>query len=131
MWQIILFQQLDPAILTFFSPFRVSAEKKKMLRNVLLVLLFVGVALLVRADESNHQYQYGDLVQVYTAQIGPKHNPQETYHYYDFPFCPPKNVETSSITLGQAIQGFVFTKSNFDLRFKSFVFRTDFVFVFY
>ena len=42
------------------------------------------------ADEYDHMYAMGDPVNLWVNKVGPYNNPQETYNYYELPFCKPK-----------------------------------------
>lgn len=53
----------------------------------LLSILVIGRIPLTRADDRNHRYAPGEEVTVWLNRIGPYHRPQETYDYYQLPFC--------------------------------------------
>ena len=62
----------------------------------------------VFGSDSDHIYKEGDQVTLWVNKIGPYHNPQETYEYYDLPFCKPTmGVETTkkSHSLGEQLEG--------------------------
>lgn len=54
---------------------------------VLLVVL--GCLAVAVADEDSHTYTDGEAVVVWGTQVGPYHNPQETYSYHSLPLCKP------------------------------------------
>ena len=65
------------------------------MKLVLLLLLLVLVYTLILADDVNHRYGANEAVAVWVNSVGPYHNPQETYPYYQLPFCKPEHgIET-------------------------------------
>merc|ERR1719379_1656636 len=50
-------------------------------------------------------YEDGQEVQVSMNKVWPFANPTETYRYYDFPFCQPKDTLPHFMTLGQILRG--------------------------
>jgi transmembrane 9 superfamily protein 3 len=55
-------------------------------------------------------------------QVGPYHNPQETYSYYTLPFCrPPKGLlpHTKWAGLSEVLDGVEFHNSDLPIPFKS------------
>ena len=46
------------------------------------------------------QYADGERVVLWTNKIGPYHNPMETYHYDDMPFCRPADTEPTHKAYG-------------------------------
>eukprot|EP00662_Eupelagonemidae_sp_cell21_P035463 gene35463-52876_t len=68
-------------------------------------------------DEASHQY--GGL------QIGPFHNPLETYGYFDvLPWCPPRSMQARQPSLGEALTGDELIPLPIDVRFRKRVPRT-------
>jgi transmembrane 9 superfamily protein 3 len=62
--------------------------------KILLVVL-LSVLVLILADDVNHRYSANEAVAVWVNSVGPYHNPQETYPYYQLPFCKPEHgIET-------------------------------------
>ncbi|KAG2172675.1 hypothetical protein INT43_000022, partial [Umbelopsis isabellina] len=60
----------------------------------------------VSADEHNHVYDSKEEVVVWMNTIGPLNNWQETYDYYQLPFCHGDSpVQHHHETLGEALQG--------------------------
>ncbi len=57
---------------------------------------------------------------LFPPQVGPYHNPHETYEYYDLPFCKPVGgVETRrrSNSLGEQLEGHELMNSGYKLTF--------------
>lgn len=46
--------------------------------------------------EAVTHYKAGDPVILYVNKVGPYHNPQETYHYYQLPVCCPEKIATKA-----------------------------------
>jgi transmembrane 9 superfamily protein 3 len=62
--------------------------------KILLVVL-LSVLVLILGDDINHRYSANEAVAVWVNSVGPYHNPQETYPYYQLPFCKPEHgIET-------------------------------------
>jgi transmembrane 9 superfamily protein 3 len=60
-----------------------------------LALVAVHNLGLVSADDYYHTYTEAEAVTLWVNTIGPYHNPQETYPYYDLPYCKPAHgIET-------------------------------------
>ncbi|KAI8579681.1 hypothetical protein K450DRAFT_241002 [Umbelopsis ramanniana AG] len=70
-------------------------------------LLVAGILLAIAsADEHNHVYEPNEEVVVWMNTIGPMNNWQETYDYYQLPFCHGDSpVQHHHETLGEALQG--------------------------
>ncbi|KAI7758211.1 hypothetical protein M8C21_027676 [Ambrosia artemisiifolia] len=68
-------------------------------------LLLVCLGSQVVSDASNHRFDKGDLVPFYADKVGPFHSPQETYAYYDLPYCPPDSVIEGKLSLGEMLDG--------------------------
>lgn len=52
--------------------------------------------------------------------VGPLHNRQETYPYFQLPFCSgPYNIQHHHETLGEALQGMDLVNSGIPIEFKS------------
>ncbi|XP_015261849.1 PREDICTED: transmembrane 9 superfamily member 1, partial [Gekko japonicus] len=73
---------------------------------------------LVSAASSEGRYQQGDPVMLYVNKVGPYHNPQETYHYYQLPVCSPVNIRHKSLTLGEVLDGDRMAESMYEIRFR-------------
>ncbi|ORY90520.1 hypothetical protein BCR43DRAFT_567041 [Syncephalastrum racemosum] len=71
-----------------------------------------------RADEHNHVYEHGEEVVAWMNTVGPLNNRQETYPYYQLPFCRGTSaVEHHHETLGEALQGMDLINSGIPIRF--------------
>jgi transmembrane 9 superfamily member 3 len=64
------------------------------------------------------QYRDADEVVVWVNKVGPFQNPQESYAYYDLPFCKPKKHVESAESLGEALQGYELVQSDIVIPFK-------------
>lgn len=80
------------------------------------------------ADDNNHIYNLGEPVALWVNTIGPYHNPQETYPYYQLPFCKPDlGIETRKRPsgIGEILEGHELRNSGFKLHFASDVNHED------
>ncbi|CAH2047819.1 unnamed protein product [Thlaspi arvense] len=70
--------------------------------STVFVFLLLSPAL---ASESDHKYQVGEQVTLWTRTVGPYNNPKETYNYYSLPFCnrAENYIETNAI--GEVLGG--------------------------
>ena len=62
----------------------------------------------------------------YCPQIGPYHNPQETYNYYTLPFCKPSIALTPAkkwAGLSEVLDGSEYTNSDLVIPFASMTVR--------
>ncbi|KAI8641398.1 hypothetical protein BD408DRAFT_346224 [Parasitella parasitica] len=76
------------------------------IQKVLAVLIVFTFLSTVFADEHDHLYKEGDEVVVWMNTVGPLNNRQETYPYFQLPFCQgPHSLEHHHETLGEALQG--------------------------
>ncbi|XP_077170088.1 transmembrane 9 superfamily member 1 [Paroedura picta] len=82
-----------------------------------LVPLF-SLLCLVSAASSESHFQQGDPVMLYVNKVGPYHNPQETYHYYQLPVCSPVKIRHKSLTLGEVLDGDRMAESMYEIRFR-------------
>ncbi|XP_074838462.1 transmembrane 9 superfamily member 1 [Carettochelys insculpta] len=64
------------------------------------------------------RYQPGDPVVLYVNKVGPYHNPQETYHYYQLPVCAPAKIRHKSLSLGEVLDGDRMAESLYEIRFR-------------
>lgn len=55
---------------------------------------------------------------LYVNKVGPYHNPQETYHYYQLPVCSPEKIRHKSLTLGEVLDGDRMAESMYEIRFR-------------
>jgi len=84
--------------------------------------LCLCVLSLVVADDVTQQYKRSEEVTVWTNKIGPYHNPQENYDYYDIPFCRPdqgKEIRHKHNSLGVLLEGEDLTDSGIHVQFQS------------
>lgn len=64
------------------------------------------------------QYEKGEEVVVWMNTVGPLNNRQETYPYYQLPFCRgTSTVEHHHETLGEALQGMDLINSGIPIRY--------------
>lgn len=72
----------------------------------IVAILIVVVTSVVLADEHSHTYEDGEQVVVWVNGIGPYHNRQETYDYFQLPFCVGSaTVKHRHESLGEALLG--------------------------
>ncbi|XP_030043404.1 transmembrane 9 superfamily member 1 [Microcaecilia unicolor] len=64
------------------------------------------------------RYKIGEQVMLYVNKVGPYHNPQETYHYYQLPVCSPKEIRHKSLTLGEVLDGDRMAESMYKIHFR-------------
>ncbi|CAO3629278.1 unnamed protein product [Cunninghamella blakesleeana] len=77
----------------------------KLLLYSVVSILFYFIAL-SKANEHNHVYTEGEEVVVWMNTVGPSYNQQETYQYFQLPFCRnDKPLQHHHETLGEALQG--------------------------
>mmetsp|Transcript_43813 Transcript_43813/g.80000 ORF Transcript_43813/g.80000 Transcript_43813/m.80000 type:complete len:599 (+) Transcript_43813:81-1877(+) len=79
----------------------------------LFIVAALGTAL-VYADEQSQERE----VVVSMNKVWPFANPTETYRYYDFPFCSPKQIMPHFMTLGQVLRGDRLVNSIYKIMFK-------------
>lgn len=82
---------------------------------VLILLLGIGHGPWV---EGVTHYKPGDPVILYVNKVGPYHNPQETYHYYQLPVCCPEKIRHKSLSLGEVLDGDRMAESLYEIRFR-------------
>ncbi|GJP60864.1 hypothetical protein CLOP_g18078 [Closterium sp. NIES-67] len=88
------------------------------------VLALLAIALLLQccaATEYTHKYTVGDPVRLWVNKVGPYNNPQETYNYYELPFCKPqasKRAEHKWGGLGEVLQGNELIDSQMEFKFR-------------
>ncbi|XP_072833179.2 transmembrane 9 superfamily member 1 isoform X1 [Pogona vitticeps] len=81
-------------------------------------LLLFSSLLLFSVASSETRYNPGDPVMLYVNKVGPYHNPQETYHYYQLPVCSPEKIRHKSLTLGEVLYGDRMAESMYEIRFR-------------
>uniref|UniRef100_A0A7S0SL78 Transmembrane 9 superfamily member n=1 Tax=Mantoniella antarctica TaxID=81844 RepID=A0A7S0SL78_9CHLO len=80
------------------------------------VLIALGTA-----DEYDHRYAIGDHVKLWVNKVGPYNNPQETYNYFELPFCKIESVKKPVHKwggLGEVLEGNELIDSNMDFKFR-------------
>lgn len=88
--------------------------------NQLRVVHFIITFLTVFSDDTNHEYTTNEAVTLWVNTVGPYHNPQETYPYYQLPFCKPDlGIETKKRPsgIGEILEGNELRNSGFKLHF--------------
>ncbi|CAG8652436.1 14263_t:CDS:10, partial [Gigaspora rosea] len=81
-----------------------------------ILLLFYTVSAL--ADEPSHTYESEEDVIIWVNTVGPKSNRQETYEYFQLPYCQGDHVsEHHHETLGEALLGMELVNSGIGMRF--------------
>ncbi|KAF0464181.1 transmembrane protein TM9SF3 [Gigaspora margarita] len=81
-----------------------------------MLLLFYAVSAL--ADEHSHTYESEEDVIIWVNTVGPKSNRQETYEYFQLPYCQGDHVsEHHHETLGEALLGMELVNSGIGMRF--------------
>lgn len=55
---------------------------------------------------------------MWVNKVGPFQNPQESYAYYDLPYCQPAEHEEWAESLGEALQGYELVQSDMVVPFK-------------
>lgn len=94
-------------------------HQQMMLIQWLLVMFLASGLPAVKADEHNHVYKQGDDVIVWANTVGPRANRQETYEYYQLPFCVGQKLhDHRHETLGEALQGMQLVNSGLEIHFK-------------
>ncbi|KAJ1411065.1 Endomembrane protein 70-domain-containing protein, partial [Ochromonadaceae sp. CCMP2298] len=94
---------------------------------------FAGIWLLVLlsyvvGDDYDHTYKVDEVVSLWVNHIGPYHNPQETYPYYQLPYCKPSHgidVNKKASGIGEVLEGNELTNSGFKMHFATNVDRED------
>lgn len=82
---------------------------------ILILLLSTGHG---PGVEGVTHYKAGDPVILYVNKVGPYHNPQETYHYYQLPVCCPEKIRHKSLSLGEVLDGDRMAESLYEIRFR-------------
>ncbi|KAF9897079.1 Poly [ADP-ribose] polymerase 2, partial [Lobosporangium transversale] len=82
-------------------------------------LIFFALAInLVHADEHSHKYTDYEEVVVWANSVGPLSNRQETYEYFQLPYCKGDGkIEHRHETLGEALLGMELVNSGISIRF--------------
>ncbi|GES73084.1 transmembrane 9 superfamily member 3 [Rhizophagus clarus] len=81
-------------------------------------LLFILYTALVSADEHSHMYEKGEDIIIWVDTVGPRSNQQETYEYFQLPYCRGIHVsEHHHETLGEALLGMELVNSGIGMKF--------------
>mmetsp|Transcript_40855 Transcript_40855/g.49586 ORF Transcript_40855/g.49586 Transcript_40855/m.49586 type:complete len:601 (-) Transcript_40855:774-2576(-) len=98
---------------------RLSFQESNFLRSIVLALCVAGISL-VGGTEFDHRYAIGDPVVLWVNKVGPYNNPQETYNYYELPFCRPKAEKGSHKWggLGEVLEGNELIDSQYDIQYR-------------
>ena len=94
----------------------------------LVPLVICLLFLLCRGDDNNHIYGPGDSVTLWVNSVGPYHNPQETYPYYQLPYCKPAHgidVTRRVAGIGEVLEGNALHNSGLKLHFATDINRED------
>eukprot|EP01038_Epipyxis_sp_PR26KG_P006465 gene6465-8894_t len=98
-------------------------------RNIgVLFVYIICILTLIYADDNDHQYKVDDPVTLWVNSVGPYHNPQETYPYYQLPFCKPEHgIETKKRVsgIGEILEGNELRNSGLKLHFAKNIDRED------
>lgn len=72
-------------------------------------------------DEHDHMYEGNEEVVLWMNTVGPYHNRQETYSYFELPFCagPKEGISHYHETLGEALQGTALVFSGIHMDFRA------------
>eukprot|EP01128_Nolandella_sp_AFSM9_P001914 TRINITY_DN12316_c0_g1_i1.p1 TRINITY_DN12316_c0_g1~~TRINITY_DN12316_c0_g1_i1.p1 ORF type:complete len:633 (+),score=152.94 TRINITY_DN12316_c0_g1_i1:43-1941(+) len=109
------------------KPLVMSHTSPSLLSPLLLVVLLSTLLLLDPTEASTKVYQYRENVPLYSNKVGPFHNPDETFPYYEQEqlFCQPIKHDLKDQNLGEHLQGDIKSVSAFSLLFgESFEGRT-------
>ncbi|KAJ1685846.1 hypothetical protein LUZ63_017236 [Rhynchospora breviuscula] len=87
--------------------------------GLLLHLLLLSAAFSsTSASESDHKYQADEAVTLWVNKVGPYNNPQETYNYYNLPFCKlSENPAHRWSGLGEVLGGNELIDSQIEIKF--------------
>mmetsp|Transcript_47439 Transcript_47439/g.151954 ORF Transcript_47439/g.151954 Transcript_47439/m.151954 type:complete len:597 (-) Transcript_47439:85-1875(-) len=87
-----------------------------------LAAALVGVLCFVAsADEYDHKYAIGDQVMLWVNKVGPYNNPQETYNYFELPFCKTHEGQKADHKwggLGEVLEGNELIDSQMEFKFR-------------
>ncbi|KAI3817080.1 hypothetical protein L1987_10867 [Smallanthus sonchifolius] len=74
-------------------------------KMLFIALLLICLGSQLESYASNHRFNKGDIIPFYANRVGPFSNSQETYAYYDLPYCSPDTVKEESLNLGEMLNG--------------------------
>ncbi|CAI2176597.1 7819_t:CDS:2 [Funneliformis geosporum] len=87
-------------------------------RNKFWITLLLIYTVSVGADEHSHSYEDGEDVIIWVNTVGPRSNRQETYEYFQLPYCKGIHVaEHHHETLGEALLGMELANSGIEMKF--------------
>ena len=107
-----------------------SPQRSKMI-SCKLFLVIVGLLCYckqINADDNNHIYGEKDTISLWVNTVGPYHNPQETYPYYQLPYCKPSHgidVVRRIAGIGEILEGNFLHNSGLKLHFATDITRED------
>lgn len=109
---------------------KASAQRNfvRIFQNYAVLALFISNLLGVFGDDYYHTYTDDEAVTLWVNTVGPYHNPQETYPYYQLPYCKPSHgIETHKRPsgIGEILEGNLLTNSGFKVHFKRDVEKED------
>lgn len=100
----------------------------KLWQHFFIIVAIVCLLEYTFADDYDHKYMMDEAVTLWVNHIGPYHNPQETYPYYQLPFCKPEHgIETAKRAsgIGEILEGNELTNSGLKLHFSHNIDRED------
>ncbi|KAI3780177.1 hypothetical protein L2E82_10148 [Cichorium intybus] len=80
--------------------------------------IFLWSQKMAASSSVDHRYNVGDVVPLFANIVGPLNNPNETYQYYDLPFCSPEQLIPKKETLGEVLNGDRLTNTLYTLNFR-------------
>mmetsp|Transcript_22340 Transcript_22340/g.31269 ORF Transcript_22340/g.31269 Transcript_22340/m.31269 type:complete len:598 (+) Transcript_22340:105-1898(+) len=85
-----------------------------------LLVLLLGSLLQISFAGKKHgpDYALHEKIPVQVNNVGPFHNPAETYEFYTLPYCAPDKPEVHDHDIGSSLAGDRRTSSLYDLRFR-------------
>uniref|UniRef100_A0A7S4DYJ3 Transmembrane 9 superfamily member n=1 Tax=Lotharella globosa TaxID=91324 RepID=A0A7S4DYJ3_9EUKA len=83
-----------------------------------VIALVLGVQVVGAKKKDDPNYRLHEKVPVQVNNVGPFHNPAETYEFYSLPYCAPESPEIHDHDIGSSLAGDRRTSSLYDLRFR-------------
>ena len=78
-----------PVLLLLLLCIGAGARDKHTVRGICVPRVLVAMTGVVQ-----RQFEDGEVVPLWYNKVGPYNNPQETYQYFDLPFCRPEGAHT-------------------------------------